>query len=1144
MYNFVADFKRHDDKKQPYSFYVEKNSHLRHNFGYVENNEYVINCTGGRNFILTPRLQSFILKEEFAIISPMMFRLKWGYYFGYDFVKRSGKLLTVAYNQDNKELEIKLLDVAVNVKRQIERVVYENIVLEEDKYFPITLDVSAEYCKVNVNGVEAVFNHSFTPGQVGITKEDGGAGFKLKSLSLTSPDELKTKKIYEGSFKLTKNEDSLTPYTVDLEILEYENGVKELTTKLHGGVEFTVPHDPKCKSWWSSKDRFESPYFRFIGDCEDKKFYLRSGRITFVDDINAGSRAIGAANLADPTAKKERPFTSVYSSDDFDGFEYFVFGYDFHRSYSGFFESAYNKEQVYDKNGNLLYYGDRLESPCIIQVASVKSEIEALIAKSDFLAKEDAFAHIRKNHYFTNNETPSFDITVLTDKKGELTPVRAYLANAFFKKICDLDPVLISECQNAFSKNERRFSLETDKLSQGVYHIVIECYFGDTVLNKHESAFEVFDMESEKSPLESSELPFLFSGDADTPRPTTWSHYPDNNLVHYVGSTVGGPRQYDAKKIWEINKIYRRKSLVWWTQRTAARETYVDHIDCVKNADYIYYLYPGIEESANYYRCDHFHKSLFQAKQMRIFFNEFVSLHPEYKLNALPVEVEGTFNMSYDEFKKLEPIFDEWVDFVNPKVDKLFDEQWAEILKVNPNVKRYSYGPYPTYGTRATGGEAMKYFGHPESVIGKRFAFVQFEDYAFCCNYPLAYSVWGATTSKLIAPTLEIGPELYDSFEPGCPDGHVSFPTPPFSESYAPPYQTVSQMYGYLYHSLRHDKDGFKYWDNDKFMMYSAYNLEPQKRFREVMEAWGKYLENKPKNPKKTVAYLFKLSNKDNEFELESAVSGRSVTQNSCGVGMSYIYTKLSELGIPAGFPTNNILALTENDIDMLVLPSTYALTSAEIDKVRELYNKGVKLIATGDVTGLEDLFGVQRDERESELSVLYRGKKRENIHPFKTKFTYGANGAEVILSEGDSNPVLLKTDKTLLINASLGIVGAENFEFMHAIGGRENVSTLIKEAVCETLLSFVSPVARAYGEAYLDIFESENGHDEIMLYQCTDYEQNPHLITVEINSTDYKDVLLVDGERTLNKIYDNGRLWGFELLLKPRETALLRLVK
>ena len=106
------------------------------------------------------------------------------------------------------------------------------------------------------------------------------------------------------------------------------------------------------------------------------------------------------------------------------------------------------------------------------------------------------------------------------------------------------------------------------------------------------------------------------------------------------------------------------------------------------------------------------------------------------------------------------------------------------------------------------------------------------------------------------------------------------------------------------------------------------------------------------------------------------------------------------------------------------------------------------------------------------------------------------------MLCEGEEkHPVLLKTDKTLLINTSLGIVGAENFTYIHVAGGRENVSELVREAMIEALEDLTSPVVRAYGDAYANIFESENGSDEIMLYQCSDYEHNPHLIKTFINA-------------------------------------------
>lgn len=1144
MYNFIADFKSHDDKKQPYSFYSEKNSHLKHSYGYVENGEYIINCTGGRNFVLTPNLKSFILNEECCIIKPMLNRFSWGFYFGYDHGTRTGSLVLMDYNKYSKEFVISLFDVNVNAKREIERFTYNNVVFEEDKYFPVILDVSEEYCKIDVNGIEAAFNYKSKPGMIALTKEEGGAGFKIKTLSISSNDEIKAEKLYSRSFELTRNEGNDYPYTVDLNISRYENGVKEIDFKLHGGVAFTVKLGPEIKLWSSAKDWLKNPYIRFIGDCDARKMYLRSGKLTFVDDVNVNSVKISEVNNADPTPKKESPFTKKYLLQDFDSFEYFVFGYDiFHRGSADF--ECDEAECIYGKDGKLVYYGEKLENRCIVKVRSEKFEIEALIRKSEFVRMDDAIEHVRGNHYFTVNETPKFTITVMSDEPSELIKVKARLTDVFFKEIHALDLKLVSECVNCFGKNERTFEAETEKLPQNVYHVVIECVCGEKCIAEHASAFDVIDTESNITPTESAGLPFIYVGDAHTSQPYPWSVKPDHNINHYVGTILAGPRQAEEIKMWELNKIYGKKQLVWFTQRTAGLETYKDHIDCVKNADYIYYLYPGIEESSNYYRYDHFHKSLFQAKKMRVFYNEFSALHPEYALGELPVEYEGRYDIGFDGYAKLEPIFDEWVDFVNPKIDKLFDEQWAEVLRVNPNVKRYSYGPFNAYATRAVGGEVLKYFGHPESVIAKRFDFVQYEDYTFCCNYPLAYSTWGMTTSRLLAPGLKIGPELYDSFEPGCPDGHVAFPAPPFSESYAPPYQTTSQYYGYAYNSVYHSKDGFKYWDDKMLQVFAAYCYEPKKRFNELLKSWKKYIDNQPASPKKTVCYLYKTSNKDNEFELEHEGTFRTVMQNKCAIAMTYLYTRLSELGIPAGFPTDSIEALTENDIDVLVIPSTYALADSEIAKVKELYNKGVKLIATGDVTGLEDIFGVKKHKRSVSVSRLYMGRKSENILPFEAEFLYDANGAQAILTEGEkATPVLLKTDKTLLINCSLGIVGAENFTYIHTAGGRENVSDLIKEAVNDSLISLTSPIVRAFGNAYANIFETKNGEDGLLIYQCSDYEKNPQYIRVKINGDSYSDVNAVGDEREINKIFNSGRLIGFEVTLNPRETMLFKLEK
>jgi hypothetical protein len=1145
MYRFIADFKRHDSKKQPYSFLCEKNSNVKHGNGYVENGTYSIVATHGKNFALTPDLQSFTLKTQMCIMSPLLFYMPWGYYIGYDLQTRRGKFLACEY-YENSRICITLFDVDSEESTELSKISLEGATLDTDVDFPLTLEVSQNKCKININGNVAEFDGDFSKGKIGISKfERGGAGIRLKSFEIYSEDEINAETLYKGSFTLPRYEGNPFPYEIDLEILKYENGVKEIVTKMHGGVEFAPKNNPSIKTWASHRDQFESPYIRFVGDCEAKKLYLRSGRLTFVDDVNVNSPVISQVALADPTPRRENPFTKSFTLKHFEDFKYFVVGYDLFKHFRCDLEAARDTECVYDKNGNMIYYGDKLEKECIIKVASEKSAIEKLIRNSEFVKMDDAIEHIRNNHYFTTDEIPSFTVTVLHDKNADNVLTKAYLANTYFKKIRSLELELVSTRVNELSKTESVYKVKSDVLPQNVYHLVIESYYGNKLIEKHESAFEVFDKNSDKSPVESANLPFFYIGDGSFPQPTHWSVKPDCNIIHYVDTSVAGPLQIEAVKAWELNKIYRRKQLVWFTQRTVGLDTYKEHMDCVKNADYIYYLYPGIEESGNYYRYDHFHKNLFEARIMREFYNEFCDLHPEYNLDKLVVDSGNKRDFGHARFKAMEPFFDEWVDFVNPKIDKLFDEQWEEVLKVNPKAKRYSYGPFNAYATHAVGAEVIKYFGHPESVIEKRFSFVQYEDYPFCCNYPLAHGTWGLMTSKLRAKTLEVGPEIYDSFEAGCPDTHVSLPTPPFSESYAPPYQTTSQIYAYLYNSYYHSKDGYKYWRDNKFMMYGIYNVEGEARFRETVLSWGKYLENKPLRPKKTVCYYHKFSDKDNEFELECAGSHRSVMQNKCGVAMNYIYTRLSEMGIPAGFVTDDLQTLNANDVDMLVIPSSYAMTGDDIATVRELYKKGVRLIATGDVTGLEDIFGVKPSKKTVSVSRLYKGTKSEDIIPFDAEFGYIANGAEAVLTEGEkSHPVLLKTDKTLLINASLGIVGAENLAIMACAGGRDNVSDLVREAMSEALETLTSPVVRAYGNAYANIFESENGFDEIMLYQCSDYEENSQLIKVCLNCNAYSDVSIIDDDRVVHKTYMNGKLSEFELTLRPRETVLLKFTK
>ena len=197
MYNFIADFKQHDDKKQPYSFYCEKNSHIKHGNGYVEDGTYFINCLGGRNMVLTPDLQSFKLESEMCVVPPVLFYLSWGFFIGYDVNTRAGKLVDIQYHDQARQLSIVLFDINVEERAEIARVDFTDVYLDENIYFPVALTVDKNSCKLNVKGYEASFEGDFPKGLVGVGKiEQGGAGFRMKSLSISSDDEIKSKSIY------------------------------------------------------------------------------------------------------------------------------------------------------------------------------------------------------------------------------------------------------------------------------------------------------------------------------------------------------------------------------------------------------------------------------------------------------------------------------------------------------------------------------------------------------------------------------------------------------------------------------------------------------------------------------------------------------------------------------------------------------------------------------------------------------------------------------------------------------------------------------------------------------------------------------------------------------------------------------------
>jgi hypothetical protein len=1151
MYNFYENFSVYTENAQPYSIETEKNARFDHSFGLVKDGRYEINCCGGRHIIKTPALDSFSLDVKMSFMPPLLGVINYGVYFGYDVARREGKLVMLCYNDNNSTLTFSLFDVCGEIKTRISDTTLSNAKFDINGVYHLKLDFESGVCKVDFEGFSTELECGACHGNLALTKYHGSTGLYIYEISLSSNDKIEKTNVFATTVEVPPYDGGDHPRIIELSIDEYEGGLSEITAKLSGDLEFTEPFPSEWRIWTSILEFIKKPYIRFIGDCDKERYYLHNDELKFVDNVNRNSESIGLMNHVEPLATKDSPYTKSYLVRNYASHEYFVFGYENFRVALRDTQ-ADRSEFVFDRDGNLVYYGRPLTDDAVVCVESEKTAIEERIKNTDFVKKDDALFYIRNNHYFEKSENPIFNVRIMHARPTRSVRCEYYLENTYFKTISRIEPVEVATRVNEFGLNEINARLVLDKLEQKIYHLRVKVYFGEELISEHESAFDVIDPALKESPVESSGLPFLHAGDAMLFGAYPWMLKKDSTLSHYFDSIVCAPGEAEDVKSWELLNVYRKKTCLWLTARTVGNEDFFNFREAIKHAHYINLGFPGIEDSPNYYRYDHFHHLLFQAKKLRERYNEFVRLHPEYKLNEANLAEK---NIPIEDLFALQPYFDEWVDFANEMVEELFREQWARVLELNPKAKRYSYGPFSVYACESIGAETIKYFGYNYKNLSERFDFMQFEDYVFCCDYPLAYSSWTMATNKILAKGVRFSPELYDSFGIGCPDGHVAYARPPFSDSVAQPYQTTSQIYAYLYNSVYYNEDGFNYYNDKQFMIYTYYNRDVQKRMHTFVDAWGKYLDNKPVRPKKTVCYFYKFDEKDNRFDIENGrlkergSMERCFFYNKCASAMCYLYEKISEAGMPAGFIANTLSGLSENDIEILVIPSVYAMSSEDIAAVRLLADKGVKLIATGDVTGLEDLFGVEKDEIKSYVNCVYYNGRKENVLPIKTTLSYKENGARVLLStNANGRGAIFEYCGNVLIGADLCELGAEDFEALESLGGRINVSTLVRESLVSAIKNVFKPVVFAEKECYVNIFESENGSDEIILYDATPFygsTKTENKITVYLDTDAYTDVESVsDPERKINKLYSDGVLYGFEVTLGIKETLLFKLKK
>lgn len=1154
MVIYQEKFLNGTDEDQPYSVESEKTHKYSSFDGAVENGKLCLKRPGVRQLLVMPEVTELSLKLALSYAAPAELawfkEVAWGIYFGYDRDARTGYQLVLSYKNSEQKLEVKLNQVDEIRIQELSVQTVSDVQMQPEETYPLSAAWNQEGLQLSFLGHTLLFEQKPACGVIALSREAGVREVCFSEITVCA-ESVEREAVWEQAFIIPRTDGGSYPYTLSLSIWRYpgKHPVYEIAHKLTGGVYENDYAQKWGDVWCHDNDRFWNLYF----SLGTKKYYICRGKLCFVDHE--------FKDFTELSGGSEIPYCGSIRQGDQPSFSEVAIGYDRRISTNcGLLTS--DRMFLYDLDGTLKWIGKPLDKPCIMMVSSSENKEWTKRIPKTSPDYEDALFHAKTNHYFTNLEAPEFWVDVYSKVDGCYLQLSAELENTWYEKIETLSAVCEDAGENVLANygyQKMRFHVICKPQEQGVYHVRFLCRDGSSASYEHTTAFEVLDDAKKESPQETAGLPDIYCGDG------TLSVYsaldfacirPDFNLMHYINGSIQTPGGTEERRFWELIHLYHRKLLVWMTKRCLNRgdETYRDFPEMIQNVDYLNYIYPGIEHSRNYYRYDLWVPVLFDDERVRAIYDSFLEEYAEYKeyfprINEELVQKIQPWGGKPEEFFEQwgripADAFEAWVQYINARAETLFKEQWEEIKKLNPNVKRFSYGPYNAYILNHAGAYDIKWYGFNQDSLEKIFegGFLQFEDYPFACGYQPHKCAWNMATIKLEWKNLRIAPEMYDSFDSGCPDGAVSLANPPMGDQFMHPYQTITQLYEYLYYTAVRDEDGFRYWNDRILQMYEFINFEPEKRYRTLLRAWKIFLDHQPEKPLGKIAYVADFQYQDDRRTADiSAIA----LYNRCQAAMELVHEVNSETGNPDGYllKFDTILQLQEGEVELLVLPSLSAASEEVIEKLKSLYHAGCALIATGDVKGMEEVFGVRPDRRTGRVNKLFYQEQTEAIYPYDAEFFYSCEDAEEYLGT-DAAGAIYRKDRALLINTSVLEIGVDFFD-RFSLAERANISTLLRTAIGDFIHEHSSSAICADEKCGVNLIRTKNGDTLLLLADYSPYSnENSRRVQLWLKAQRIRKLSKLsydDFDAELNLYQKDGFVDGFSVTLRPHEILVFK---
>lgn len=1127
MFVFEEKFLCFDENYKPYGIEIESSSNLWHKHAHPTEKGYTVYCTGNKYLLNTPESENFELEltykfetlNNYAGISV---------FFGYNRNLHSGYELRAEWMLDSETTCFTVFAIREGLHSEIEKIVLQNIPFPfADVTYTVKVGMNEGKLSAHLStGEEVSFllkKEEKQPepfGLLGFSRPDFVGNVHFFSAVAKLPDA-EEKEINNLTVQIPTVNGGTMPLRVSYRHFTV-NEKSYMTATLDGGpqyrdIENYCPYPCNRIGQYVVEMWFiNQPYVKING----KIYRFSMDNVNLTDPHLAWKKILyDLLNLRDLPISITFPIMCEKT-------ETYAFGYE--RLFVGGYRLQGGKNEFnYASDGR--YLGETVFSDTFRLCSPEDKRATQIIPKTVFDYKT-VVEHFAKNHYFTPDEEIRFKVFSHSDKK--YLSYKAELRNVFGEFMENV-PVIKGEITHS-------------PLPVGVYRIHLTVIYGDSPFKEFDTVFEVFDETGKLcAPLQSG-LPVLFSMpneqqylDRDPFDP--WNNGAANNIEHYYSCTAFTGHVAEYKRTWEVTKLFGRSWYVWLsTLRTMVDCDYRDHMDIVKNADYIYY--PSDYEWG-VLRSECFSEGLWSSMPKTIeLFNEFLDSHEGARDKIGYTRGEKA---NRDHVTKLHTLYKrEWYSLLAEKTTEAFAAQNELFKKINPEFKRSCYGPFPVYAstmrtTELTGSSGLANDGRLSDVVYTGFA--QFEDYPYSCAYQTYRGAFGVGASLVKSPNLAIYPEQYRSSIGGCIDGAVYFAHPPIGAYIMPDYFNTSLSREYVYNTPHKTEDSFAYWHTYGFMKPDMTDEEIYPFIRD----WKYVLKYQPKRPMRSAVYVCEFDGSDDVFELD--YPGYRAPCNISEEGVGYLYEASRLAGLPAGFfaSWDALLTVSSKDTDLVVLPSTVSASCEVIEHIRKLYSEGVSLIAVSRVDGLEDLFGVTYSPEEVHYYGIEANGKRESVFPYTSIANYKAADAEVILS-ADITPVIFKKDRTALLNISPSAIDRSSF-FEAVDLARSSVSELLRDVSISLMRDLSAASVFAEDEKCgITLFEDTNGNNLLLAIDYSEHDQKK-LYEIREKKITFKNggwsnAEAIDGKPMRRLIDENGNLDGIVISLRPHESALIRL--